>query len=68
MRWKTRKPSARCRAKHRWHRWFAWHPVRVPRTGKTVIWLEVVQRKGELKDSWWDDRWSFQYKEVGDDT
>jgi len=68
MRWETRKPGARRRAKHQWHNWFAWHPVRIPKTGKTVIWLEVVKRKGEVVPSWADGCWRFEYKEVGDES
>jgi len=50
MKWKVRKPGARDRAKHFWHKWFAWKPVRVPTHGKksnmTMVWLSLVKRKG----------------------
>lgn len=52
MKWRVRKPYARIRAKHRWHKWFAWYPVRVPTKGKmsgmTMVWLETIERKGFL--------------------
>ena len=38
----------RCAAKYRlinggyWHRWFAWHPVKV---GHNWVWLETVMRR-----------------------
>ncbi len=45
-----------------WHKWFAWHPVRIPPTTeeggkktKTYAWLEYVERK---RDIWWN--WSFR--------
>ena len=67
MRWKTRKPFAKRRARHWWHDWFAWYPVRVPNTGKTVVWLELVQRKGRLSHRWAEGCWIWKYKEVGNE-
>jgi len=53
MKWRVRKPNARFRALHRWHKWFAWHPVRVPTKGKmsgmTMVWLQTVERKGSYE-------------------
>lgn len=31
-----------------WHKWFAWHPVRINRTS---VWLEMIERKADG----WDD-------------
>ena len=52
------------RAKHWWHPWFAWFPVRV---GKNDCrWLEIVWRKG-IKSTHWDydggsTNWVWEYK------
>jgi len=66
MKWRVRKPFARIRAKHRWHKWFAWYPVRVPTKGKmsgmTMVWLETIERKGFLDTSWGDYTWSWDYR------
>lgn len=32
-------------ATEQWHRWFAWHPVRIG--SRDCRWLEYVERKGE---------------------
>lgn len=62
MKWRVRKPHARFRAKERWHKWFAWHPVRVPTKGKmsgmTMVWFETIERKG----SYYYDAWSWNYR------
>lgn len=44
-------------AKKSWHRWFAWHAVRV--SGNTCCWLEVVERKGERVAY---AGWSWEYR------
>ena len=37
-----------------WHRWFAWHPVRVGH--KDCRWLEYVERKGRCPNLSYDDK------------
>ena len=66
MKWRVRKPGAKHRALHMWHDWFAWHPVRVPNEGNTMVWMETVKRKGQfhsigtpLAGATW---WSWEYK------
>lgn len=36
-----------------WHKWFAWHPVRIDNTGQRV-WFETIQRRQrwQSEDSW----------------
>jgi hypothetical protein len=52
-------PYERFEARKRWHRWFAWHPVRIDRQ---VVWLETVERKGEwIFDSLGGD-WAWEYR------
>lgn len=47
-------------ARRRWHRWFAWHPVRVgPRECR---WLEAVERKGEYQLSYDGGSWTYEYR------
>ena len=68
MKWRVRRPGAKFRALQMWHNWFAWHPVRVPNEGCTMVWLETVKRKGKFYTvgrrerivSWWD--WEYKQK------
>lgn len=67
MKWRVRKPGARRRAVHQWHRWFAWRPVRVPTSGRmsnmTVVWLEFMWRKGTYI-CWFEGAyWQWEYKQ-----
>lgn len=34
-------------AKEKWHKWFAWYPVRIE--NHDCRWLETIERKGEYK-------------------
>lgn len=45
MRFKTREPKVRTHQTDlfEWHKWWAWHPVRVE--GYTIVW-ETIYRKG----------------------
>lgn len=45
-----------------WHRWFAWHPVRVAKND--CRWLEVVERKAEQKNCWDDSWFEWEYREA----
>ena len=68
MKWRVRKPNARNRALHMWHKWFAWHPVRVPTRGKmsgmTMIWLQTVERKGEQYNCFSGYGWHWSYRPI----
>jgi len=66
MIWRVRKPGTKDRAKHQWHNWFAWYPVRVPTKGRMSkqhkVWLKTVRRRGTLEmcgftDAYW--HWRF---------
>jgi hypothetical protein len=63
---RVRKPWARYRALHRWHKWFAWYPVRVPSKGRmsdmTLVWLEFVERKGKRYSGYGHSFWLWEYK------
>jgi len=39
----VQKSNSKRRRLEKWHRWFAWYPVRVDR--RTLVWLEFVNRK-----------------------
>lgn len=63
MRWFRRNTV---REKEVWHLWFAWRPVTVGRTpdrDEKRVWLEYVERCGEL--TLWIDGplWSWEYRE-----
>lgn len=66
MRWKRKNHVVL--EKHKWHRWFAWKPVRIhgPDT-YTTVWLETVMRKGEyITYPQTDfDYWKYEYRMVG---
>lgn len=62
MRFKTRRPGVKEIALRRWHKWFAWYPVRIPKTGKYVYWLEFVQRKKIMWLGWDGGWWERKYK------
>ena len=44
-----------------WSRWFAWRPV-VLYTGKTVVWLEVVER--QWRGSLFESVWAYRGREI----
>lgn len=61
---RERIPAVIERAKHLWHTWFAWYPVRVGRND--CRWLETVHRKG-TKQNYYDQDgetsyWTWEYK------
>jgi len=67
MRWRVRRPEAHYRALRRWHKWFAWRPVRVPNNvGTTKIWLETIMRRGcfvqQKRPTYVDSYWKWEYK------
>lgn len=66
MRWKSKK--SKVERLTNWHRWFAWHPVKVNELNdQTTVWLEFVHRKG---DRWYwynflsneKDFWIWEYR------
>jgi hypothetical protein len=46
-------------AKEKWHRWFAWYPIRLG--SRHCRWLEVVWRKGKFTCDWGESLWFYQY-------
>lgn len=50
-----------CQSRHqrlkRWHRWFAWRPIRL--YGE-CIWLEAVERRGQYCDYY--GGWDWEYR------
>lgn len=49
--------------KFKWHKWFAWHPVRI---NNKLVWLKDVERHGYQLDSRFDFEWV--YRHIGEDT
>lgn len=46
MQWRSETFEQKIARQRRWHKWFAWHPVRLESDGRsTKVWLEVVGRK-----------------------
>ncbi|MDR9777215.1 hypothetical protein RJJ65_32170 [Rhizobium hidalgonense] len=42
-----------------WHKWFAWHPIRV--NTWQIAWLETIERRGH----WYSQLgWCFEYREI----
>jgi len=55
----------RIKEKEVWHKWFAWHPVRIkitPDGDSKKVWLEYVYRCGVYECSWGDCYWQWSYK------
>jgi hypothetical protein len=46
----------------KWHRWFAWHPVRIG--PHDCRWLEYVWRRGDRHGSWDGTWWEWQYNDA----
>lgn len=55
MRWEVRAGTD----KEHWHRWFAWHPVKV---GNQYVWLERIYRKAGKADY---GGWDWEYRIEG---
>jgi hypothetical protein len=51
------------RALKRWHKWFAWRPVKVGR--RDCRWLETVERKGTEEQAGYDMVWKWEYRPIG---
>ena len=50
----------RIAAKEKWHRWFAWYPVRVG--SGDCRWLETVERIGKFHIWPGDCHWTWEYR------
>lgn len=46
----------------KWHRWFAWRPVRV--VEGDCRWLEVVERRGSKYYSGYTYSWEYEYRSI----
>ena len=56
-------PAEKFERLENWHRWFAWHPVRVG--SHDCRWLEYVERKGTLHyyyDEYGGHWWTWEYR------
>jgi hypothetical protein len=53
-----------------WHKWFAWHPVRVgkitvgEKTRYIKVWLCYVQRQGIYCSGYGESVWVWEYNEI----
>lgn len=52
-------PEDRFNARLKWHKWFAWHPVRMTHDAVELRWLENVCRRGERDD--FNEGWIWIY-------
>jgi hypothetical protein len=57
MKWKAKEPKDLSL----WHRWFAWHPVKV---GTFWIWLETIERRGNMQYDFADSWFQWEYREI----
>lgn len=60
--------SAEKKRKEQWHKWFAWHPVKIgvveqgtANERKRIVWLETIWRKGAFSCSFGDCWWDWEY-------
>lgn len=59
MRFSDPRPKWRA-ARGKWHRWFAWHPIKI---GKEYVWLEWLERRDDnatYDDFNWRD-WQYRH-------
>ena len=47
-------------ARTRWHRWFAWPPIRI--ASHDCRWLEMIERKGTFYPGWGEAYWCWEYR------
>lgn len=47
----------------KWHRWFAWHPVRVGH--RDCRWMETVERRAYF-DNWLELCWEYRAVQQGE--
>lgn len=58
MKWQSESWAAERARLEDWHGWFAWHPVRI---GEQIVWLEHIERIGELA---YEGGWLWTYREA----
>lgn len=68
MKFTFRNINLKIRALRRWHKWFAWYPVKVKSklsTKTSIVWLKTVKRRC-LYCTGWDgfSSWVKYYKEL----
>lgn len=63
MRWRHDSfPCIVCK-KQKWHKWFAWFPVRV--SEDEIVWLVCVERRSGFKSEWdYFDGWEWEYRTI----
>lgn len=44
-----------------WHKWFAWHPIKV--ADHDCRWLVWIERQGKREYTWDDWWWVWKYRE-----
>jgi hypothetical protein len=52
MRWQSRPSN-----KREWHRWFAWHPIKIDHQW---VWLETVHRKWMMNPGDYCPTWHYR--------
>jgi hypothetical protein len=60
MRWRSESWGTKLARLEQWHRWFAWHPVRI---GEELLWLESVERLGKSHGGYYPF-WTWEYREA----
>lgn len=48
----------------KWHKYYAWFPVRTGPEKATKVWLEPVGRKGDWDSGYGDGWWNWEYCEI----
>lgn len=62
MKWHSESIRAWADRVRQWNPWFAWLPVRI---GERKVWLETVERKGEIQFTAYNDPVVFwEYREL----
>jgi hypothetical protein len=60
MNWRSESWPVKVERMGEWHRWFAWHPVRV---GERMHWLEFVLRRGGYMPGFDGGYWEWEYRD-----
>ncbi len=69
------KCKAKRRKKKEWHKWFAWHPIKLWLSDDyhEIVWFEKVERRGlrwsrgSMDTAGMGHYWEWLYREVGSD-
>ena len=56
----SKAAEARYNRLAKWHRWFAWRPIRVAEND--IRWLEWVDRRGVMLAGWDQEFWDWSYR------